>query len=166
MAFTTELRGIEGLKRAMKEAAADVEKAAHEEVKHAVEAARVEALRALDAAGIKDRTGDLRKGIRPGPGRRSDGRYTASGVLEFLAKHTVFVDQDTKPHDIEVRGNPVLAFAWKSEDVFFRYVTAKHPGTKGVGFVKKAHAVARRVLRERMKIRIAKIIAKLNRRKR
>lgn len=107
---------------------------------------------------FQNRSGDLERSIQHIViGWTSDTMYVAK--IEAKMPYASYVEEGTKPHRIE--GNPFLAFIWKGEQVFFRYVN--HPGSKpypfmGIGYLKAERVVQREI--EMGIARAAELLAK------
>lgn len=96
---------------------------------------------------FRNRTGELERSVQGVVlGWRGDSEYV--GVIRASAKHAGFVEYDTPPHLIP--GNPFLAFEWKGEQVFFRYVN--HRGTKAQPFMHLGYYKCERVILREMEI--------------
>ena len=78
----------------------------------------------VDVVPVK--TGELRDSIR----KKVIGD---KGIVETTSGYGLFVDEDTRPHEIE--GNPLLAFPWRGK-LMIRH-SVQHPGTKGQQFRRK-----------------------------
>jgi hypothetical protein len=85
---------------------------------------------AQSTALFRDRTGELRKSITRG---------TSSTWTHFItatAKHALFVEEDTKAHEIRARNVNALRFVQAGQIRFAKRVW--HPGTVGTHFMRKA----------------------------
>lgn len=93
---------------------------------------------ARETTAFRDRTGELRRSIVRGQ------KSTWNHFIKAGAKHALFVEEDTKPHRIEVKRRRSLRFVQSGEIRFRRFVN--HPGTKGTHFMAKAGEVGERAL--------------------
>ncbi len=141
-------------------------------VKKAVEqelaACMADGARRAKQAPFKDQSKQLRESIVHGTeGKLADGQI--EGFVGAEAKHAVFVEFDTKPHDIEPkkrrakgskgaktkRANRALRFESGGDEIFRRKV--HHPGTDGLHFIETS------MTEEEVGIRINKVVeAKLD----
>ena len=104
---------------------------------------------------FQDRTGALRRSI-VGRVVRRDAHGT-SGVIEVTAPHAVFVEDDTRPHEIRARNRKFLRWEQAGEVRFARVV--QHPGTRGKPFMGPAAIKAEGVLYARTELLTARAIA-------
>lgn len=73
--------------------------------------------------------------------------------IRASAKHALWVEEDTKPHRIEVKKRRALRFVAAGEIRFRRAVN--HPGTKGTHFMAQAAQVGERALQDMLERAIA-----------
>lgn len=105
----------------------------------------------------KNRTGDTERGI----GHETVGWIGDTYEARFFsrARHSSYLEEGTPPHLIP--GNPFLAFEWRGERVFFRYVN--HPGTRPMPFMGPALQKAERVIIREGELAVARAQAVLDR---
>lgn len=75
--------------------------------------------------------------------RLADG---AVGEMSWPTKYASFVDAGTRPHPIEARRKPNLAFYWPKMGGLFVGKRVNHPGTQAYGFAGLAYHKAEAVL--------------------
>lgn len=85
------------------------------------------------------------------------GRWVSRGQGEIAARspYALYVEDDTKPHEIRARRAKALHWQEGGADRFARAV--QHPGTKGQPFMGPAHNKAERVLWARGEVLLAKV---------
>ena len=84
-----------------------------------------------------------------------------SGVVEATAPHAVFVEDDTRAHEIRPRRASALRWEQGGEVHFARVV--RHPGTKGKPFMGPAAIKAEAALYAKMHERTAAAVARASR---
>jgi len=120
--------------------------------------ARDGAAAAREGHTFTNRSGDLERSITSFVvGWANDNLYVARIIAG--AKYASFVEEGTPPHFIA--GNPTLAFQWKGEQMFLRYVN--HPGSKPYPFMHLAYVKAERVVIKEIELGIERAQAILAR---
>ena len=119
----------------------------------AVQAAVTEgAAEAIRTHGYQDQTGLLTSRIRGFVEVSAPGG--ATGIIGAFTDYALFVDQDTKRHDIP--GNPYLIFKGRDGN-WVRTRLVDHPGTKGDHFMTRAFLKAERVIIREVEIGVAEL---------
>jgi len=113
----------------------------HQAVETAVKAGVREAVtrrRYKDRTGMLTQTAEGRVLIR-----LADG---AVGEMRWLQRYASYVDAGTRPHVIDARRKPELAFFWAKAGRMFFGPRVNHPGTRPTGFAGLAYLKAEAVL--------------------
>jgi hypothetical protein len=156
MSFAVDIVNLADFTAGVERFAADVLAATRTAVAETVDEAAAHG-RAVGA--FQDRTGALRRSI-VGRVVRRDQQGT-SGVVEATAPHAVFVEDDTRPHEIRPRNARMLRWEQGGEVRFARVV--QHPGTRGKPFMGPAAIKAEAALYAKMHERTAAAVARASR---
>lgn len=156
MSFTVDIVNLAEFTAATERFAADVIGATRTAVAETVDEAAAHG-RAVGA--FQDRTGALRRSI-VGRVVRRDASGT-SGVVEATAPHAVFVEDDTRAHEIRPRRASALRWEQGGEVHFARVV--RHPGTRGKPFMGPAAIKAEAAIYAKMHERTAAAVARASR---
>ena len=156
MSFAVDIVNLAEFTAAAERFAADVLGATRTAVAETVDEAAAHA-RAVGA--FKDQTGALRRSI-VGRVVRRDASGT-SGVVEATALHAVFVEDDTRAHEIRPRNARMLRWERSGEVHFARVV--RHPGTRAKPFMGPAAIKAEAALYAKMHERTAAAVARASR---
>lgn len=85
----------------------------------------------------------------------------AQSEIWWPAKYASFVDAGTRPHLIQARRAPLLAFMWHGRLIRTRMVI--HPGTKPTGFAGDAYRKAEAVLEREAELAVKRAEDAINR---
>jgi hypothetical protein len=154
--FVVDIVNLSDFTAGVERFAADVLAATRPAVAETVDEA---AAHARQVGAFKDVTGALRRSI-VGRVVRRDASGT-SGVVEATAAHAVFVEDDTRAHDIRPRRASALRWTEGGEVRFARVV--RHPGTRGKPFMGPAAIKAEAALYAKMHERTAAAVARASR---
>lgn len=143
-----EVEGLEEVERAWERAVAEIRVGVIRGVGLGAKEGAEEARRVHQ---WQSRTGNLERSIgHIVLGWTSEGTYVAQ--IFAKAKYASYLEEGTQPHLIA--GDPFLAFEWKGEKVFFRYVN--HPGTRPMPFMGPALQKAERVVQREVELGVAR----------
>ena len=156
MSFVVEIANLAEFTAATERFAADVLAATRMAVAETVDEA---AAHGRTVGAFQDRTGALRKSIVGRVVRRD--QHGTSGVIEATAPHAVFVEDDTRPHEIRPRRAKMLRWEQGGEVRFARVV--RHPGTRAKPFMGPAAIKAEAALYAKMHERTAAAVARASR---